>query len=206
MEKLKALVVDDTVVYRKVLTKAVEDTGVCEVLKTAPNGAIALDWIKQKQFDVVLLDVFMPELDGIETLKRIKRDYPDMPVIMISGDGNESVKNTVKALELGAMEFILKPTQDDPDKNSATITRTLKILFAQIQINQMGRQQVKERSSDIERITVSPKAPNRKMSPPVKRRTDWSHADLILIASSTGGPVALEKVMSKIQNLSEFRF
>ncbi len=198
------MVVDDTVVYRRVLSQAVEATGLCEVSKTAPNGIIALDWMKQRPFDVVLLDVFMPEMDGLETLKHIKRDYPNTEVIMISGDGSESVKNTVKALELGALEFILKPSQGDQTKNLEAITRMLKILFAQIQIQQVGsKQRTGTPPGPARRETVVPSAGKGPKVPevPVKARmkTRWHQADLIVIASSTGGPVALEKVTSRLR-------
>ncbi|RQD70311.1 MAG: chemotaxis-specific protein-glutamate methyltransferase CheB [Tindallia sp. MSAO_Bac2] len=202
MSKLKALVVDDTIIYRKILTQAVEDTGLCHVEKTAPNGVLALEWLKQKSFDVVLLDVFMPELDGIETLKRIKKDYPSTAVIMISGDGNESVQNTVKALELGAMEFIMKPSGSDQDKNMQSITRTLKILFAQIQIHKYEYVSDKKKTKPEagkrakQSIDVSPVKPARI---PIRKVENFGTPDLILIASSTGGPIALEKIFTKIQ-------
>ena len=228
VEKLRGLVVDDTVVYRKILTQAVENTDLCEVVKTAPNGSIALDWLAQKEFDVVLLDVFMPELDGIETLKRIKQQYPHIEVIMISSDGAESVKNTVKALELGALEFVLKPTQGDPERNIEAITRMLKVLFAQIQIKKMGRSRsasaaggTSTRNAGTESRTQTLGAGKGPGADPVKKtgvsnklstdkirahtplpnrkKATFQDADLILIASSTGGPVALEKVLSQLQ-------
>ena len=205
MAKLKTLVVDDTIIYRKVLSQAVEDTGLCEIPKTAPNGAIALDWLKQRPFDVVLLDVFMPEMDGLETLKRIKLYYPHIDVIMICSDGSESVKNTMKALELGALEFILKPVGDDIDRNIASITRMLKILFAQIQIRQMsGRAaepQINSPQTAVTHNQLLKKRPifsKEAVEKPVKQKRTWHQADLVLIASSTGGPVALETLLSGI--------
>ncbi len=214
VEKLRGLVVDDTIVYRKILTKAVEDTGLCTVIKSAPNGSIALDWMAQKEFDVVLLDVFMPELDGIETLKRIKKDYPHVEVIMVSSDGNESVQNTVKALELGAMEFILKPSRGDQNKNIETITLMLRSLFTQIQIKLIAKRPHRgdknpiptdpitiDRGSSTPGIKTLPDPvvrPVPKMPVTTRKKHTWKQADLILIASSTGGPVALEKVLAKI--------
>ncbi|SMP48036.1 chemotaxis-specific protein-glutamate methyltransferase CheB [Anoxynatronum buryatiense] len=201
MAKLKALVVDDTIIYRKILSQAVEDTGLCEVSKTAPNGAIALDWLKQRPFDVVLLDVFMPEMDGLETLKKIKMDYPHIDVIMISSDGSESVKNTMKALELGALEFILKPTGGDANHNIASITRMLKILFAQIQIRQMSRRTTDGESHlNATRLSEPRKVPRQLaiQQPTNNQKRSWSQADMVLIASSTGGPVALERLLSSI--------
>lgn len=221
VEKLRGLVVDDTVVYRKILTRAVENTGLCEVVKTAPNGSIALEWLEQKAFDVVLLDVFMPQLDGIESLKRIKQQYPHIEVIMISSHGAESVKNTVKALELGALEFVLKPTQGNAERNIETITRMLKVLFAQIQIKKMGRLRseavsagtgtggteprkttlVANQSQITESVNHTEIADKLRAGkiPASRKKSTFHEADLILIASSTGGPVALEKVLSQLQ-------
>ncbi|MEN1759365.1 chemotaxis-specific protein-glutamate methyltransferase CheB [Anoxynatronum sibiricum] len=205
MAKLKVLVVDDTIIYRKILSQAVEDTGLCQVSKTAPNGAIALDWLKQRSFDVVLLDVFMPEIDGLETLKQIKMDYPHIDVIMISSDGSESVKNTMKALELGALEFILKPTGGDENHNIASITRMLKILFAQIQIRQMSRRTSDgESHSNTAHVKANRLLDQRQVprqlavqQPTNKQKGSW-RADMVLIASSTGGPVALERLFSSL--------
>lgn len=205
MSKLRALVVDDTIIYRKILTQAVEKTDLCQVDKTAPNGVIAMEWMKQKPFDVVLLDVFMPEMDGIETLKRIKNEYPSTAVIMISGHGNDSVKNTMKALELGAMEFVMKPSGSDPEKNMQSITRTLKILFAQIQIrkyenNHTNKLEKTVKSKEMLQKTIaSPlysKSPVKTNYPKVNT---FSKPDLVLIASSTGGPIALEKIFKRIR-------
>ncbi|SFH51627.1 two-component system, chemotaxis family, response regulator CheB [Tindallia magadiensis] len=203
MVKLKALVVDDTIIYRKILTQAVEDTGLCVVDKTAPNGMIALEWLHQKPFDVVLLDVFMPIMDGIEALKRIKKEFPSIAVIMISSDGKDSVQNTVKALELGAMEFIMKPTSGDKTKNIQSITRTLKILFAQIHMHKYEKGTIDKRKTSI---LDADKKINEDIRKAKKRELNASHSlnkrikpDIILIASSTGGPVALENIFKAIK-------
>ena len=197
------LIVDDTIVYRKILTQAAEATGLCEVSKAAPNGLIALELIKQRAFDVVLLDVFMPELDGLETLKQIKQDFPRMEVIMVSSDGSESVKNTVKALELGALEFVLKPAHGDQAKNLESITRMLRILFTQIQIKKPGSTHgtnAIRKEPRLETSTAIPTTASVKTGTiPERRKTLWSQADLILVAASTGGPVALEKVTTRIR-------
>ena len=68
-KKLKVLVVDDSLVYRNILSRAVEKSSIAVVDCTASNGAIALERLEQRSIDVVLLDVFMPQMDGIETLK-----------------------------------------------------------------------------------------------------------------------------------------
>ncbi|SDY22722.1 chemotaxis-specific protein-glutamate methyltransferase CheB [Tindallia californiensis] len=203
MTKLKALVVDDTIIYRKILTQAIEDTGLCVVDKTAPNGMIALEWLQQKPFDVVLLDVFMPVMDGIEALKQIKKEFPAMAVIMISSDGEDSVQNTVKALELGAMEFIMKPSGGDQTKNIQSITRTLKILFAQIHMHKYEKGNIDKRKTSImdadKKTNHNIKKAERKQAYIPYSLNKRIKPDIILIASSTGGPVALESIFKKIE-------
>ena len=73
MDKLKVLVVDDSLVYRKIISKAVEKTNIAVVDCTASSGITALERLQQREIDIVLLDVFMPGWTRIETLKEIKK-------------------------------------------------------------------------------------------------------------------------------------
>lgn len=82
--KIRVLVVDDSVVIRRLVTQALsEDPGI-EVVGVAANGVIALQRIPQVNPDVITLDVEMPEMDGLETLKQIRKVYPNIRVIMVS--------------------------------------------------------------------------------------------------------------------------
>lgn len=107
--KLKVLVVDDTVLYRTVITKALEDLPQVEVVGKAGNGKTALMRIKTLQPDLVTLDVEMPEMDGLQVLETIRREELDCGVLMISALTKQGGEATVKALELGAFDFITKP-------------------------------------------------------------------------------------------------
>lgn len=80
---------------------------------SASNGVLALERLRCGKYDVVLLDITMPELDGIETLKRIKSNWPNLPVIMVSSTGGGSIKTTFESLKNGAMDFVLKPLEQD---------------------------------------------------------------------------------------------
>jgi two-component system chemotaxis response regulator CheB len=84
MPKIRVLVVDDAVVVRKIVTDALSHDPSIEVVGTASNGRIALSRIPQLNPDVVTLDIEMPELNGLETLKEIRKTYPRLPVIMFS--------------------------------------------------------------------------------------------------------------------------
>ena len=103
------LIVDDEERIRDSLSGVLMDEGF-SVLK-AEDGKTALQFIKQEMPEVVLLDIWMPGIDGIETLRRIKTGHPEIQVIMISGHGN--VETAVKATKLGAFDFIEKPLSLD---------------------------------------------------------------------------------------------
>ncbi|HOP75527.1 MAG TPA: chemotaxis-specific protein-glutamate methyltransferase CheB [Bacillota bacterium] len=191
MDKLRALIVDDSIVYRRILTAAVESTGVAVALQTASNGILALERLEQQAFDVILLDVNMPELDGIQTLRKIRAVYPDLAVIMVSSTGMENAEVTMQALEAGALDFIVKPLEEDYDRNLKILSDHLKVLFAQIRIRSYEKrgptQPEKPRPVVVPKLEI-PKSPAK-----------LNGVDLVLIASSTGGPVAVEQIFSKLE-------
>lgn len=106
---VNVLIVDDEESIRHSLSGVLMDEGF-SVLK-AEGGLQALQIIKQEVPEVVLLDIWMPGIDGIETLTRIKTQYPEIQVIMISGHGN--IETAVRATKLGAFDFIEKPLSLD---------------------------------------------------------------------------------------------
>lgn len=202
LDKIKVLVVDDSVVYRRIIAGAVEKTGSGQLDCTASNGEIALERLEQRSIDVVLLDVFMPGMDGMETLKQIKKKYPQLPVIMISGGGEDSAKITVEALEKGAMDFILKPSKGDPDENERLISRHLDIIFSQIRVDQYTAQvkkTIKDRKKEVNQQREN--SINQREGQDVSKRWEpmgLNGVDVIVIASSTGGPNAVEQVCTKL--------
>jgi len=103
----RLLVVDDGVDNRNLLSRYFGARGF-EVAQ-AESGAAALHMIKQERFDAVLLDIIMPEIDGIEVLKRIRESHTaaDLPVIVVSGQTEG--KDVTLALDLGANDYIIKP-------------------------------------------------------------------------------------------------
>ncbi|MDQ1334263.1 MAG: two-component system, NtrC family, nitrogen regulation response regulator NtrX [Thermodesulfobacteriota bacterium] len=103
------LVVDDEKCILQSLTGILSDEGF--EVPTAESGTEALDKIKETTPDLVLLDIWMPGLDGIETLQKIKEDYPTLQVIMMSGHG--SIETAVKATKVGAYDFVEKPLSLD---------------------------------------------------------------------------------------------
>ncbi len=183
MEKLKVLVVDDTIVYRKILSATVNHTGIAVAVHSASNGEIALDHLKQQFFDVVLLDVVMPGMNGLEVLSVIKELYPEIVVIMISSEGPESATHTLQALKNGALDFIMKPQESNAERNIDILYKTLQALFLAVQMKKVG---------------VTSVLAERKPATKVESQAKSRKVDLIVIAASTGGPDALESVLSTL--------
>ncbi len=101
--------VDDSVVVRRMLSDALSADPQLEVVGAAANGKIALARIPQVNPDIVILDVEMPELDGLETLRRLRQTHPFLPVIMFSTLTQRGAAATLDALSLGANDYVTKP-------------------------------------------------------------------------------------------------
>ncbi len=177
------LVVDDSALMRKLIPIILERDPDIEVVGTAMDGAFALRKISELHPDVVTLDLEMPRMDGIETLRTIMRNAP-LPVIVFSTHSKEGAYATFKALALGAIDFVAKP-KDAAAGHLDPIAYQL-----------------------IEKIKVAKRAGGRRTIPtadveslaPAKKRT---HAALppnrvIAIGISTGGPNALQYLLSQI--------
>src|SRR5215813_4069512 len=109
MAKIRVLVVDDAVVFRRLVSEELSRDAALEVVGTAANGRIALARMTQVTPDIVILDVEMPEMDGLATLRELRRSYPRLPVIMFSALTERGAEATLDALALGATDYFTKP-------------------------------------------------------------------------------------------------
>jgi len=103
----KILVVDDDEMTRHFLSHILAQQGF--LLETAPDGEQALTLLREKAFDIILLDIEMPGLNGLETLKRIRKDYlkKDLPVLMVTA--NDQSTEIIQAFDMGANDYVVKP-------------------------------------------------------------------------------------------------
>jgi len=99
------LLVDDEEAFLKVLSQRLETRGM--KVDTSTSGEAAIEKAKAKGFDAIVLDLAMPGVDGMETLKRIKNDNPDLQIIMLTG--HATVDKSVEAIKEGAVDFMEKP-------------------------------------------------------------------------------------------------
>ena len=119
MEKIKILLVDDEEDFVKTISQRMKRRG--QESDIALNGEQALSRIEQEVPDVVLLDLKMPGIGGMEVLRRIKKAYPEVQVIIMTGHGSEKIET--EARTLGAFEYLQKPTKID------TIMNKIKLAF-----------------------------------------------------------------------------
>src|ERR1041385_1051503 len=106
--RIRVMVVDDSVVIRRLVTHALEQDPSLEVVGTASNGSIGLALIPQFSPDLITLDIEMPEMDGLEMLRRLRQTYKDVRVIMFSTLTERGAASTMEALSLGADDYVTK--------------------------------------------------------------------------------------------------
>lgn len=110
MRKIRVLVVDDSALIRRMVSDALESDPGIEVAGSAADGRIALAKIPQVNPDIVTLDIEMPVMDGLETLKELRKTYLCLPVIMFSTLTERGASATLDALALGASDCVTKPS------------------------------------------------------------------------------------------------
>jgi two-component system chemotaxis response regulator CheB len=181
MAKIRVLVVDDAVVVRRLVADALGSDPDLEVVGTAANGRLALAKMPQLNPDVVTLDIEMPEMDGLETLKAIRKEWPKLPVIMFSTLTTRGGTSTLDALALGATDYVTKPSANG--SITASMERVRAELISRIKVF-AGRQQ-----PDV--LPVRRPAKPALRTPP----TISSRIDIVAIGVSTGGPEALGVVI-----------
>src|SRR5271170_7622135 len=126
MAKIRILVVDDAVVFRRVVSEELSNDPALEVVGTASNGRIALARMPQVNPDLVILDIEMPELDGLATLAELRKTYPRLPVIMFSALTERGAEATLDALAFGATDYFTKPA------NAGSVDASLDIVREQL--------------------------------------------------------------------------
>ena len=124
--RIRVLVVDDSVVIRRLVTHALEEEPALEVVGFASNGSIALSRIPHLNPDVITLDIEMPEMDGLEMLRQLRKQYPFIRVVMFSTLTERGADMTLQALALGADDYVAKAS------NAGSLDRSMAALRAEL--------------------------------------------------------------------------
>ncbi|HEX5135658.1 MAG TPA: chemotaxis-specific protein-glutamate methyltransferase CheB [Planctomycetota bacterium] len=174
MANARVLVVDDSVVCRRLVASILDEAEGVEVVGTAPNGRIALDKVRQLAPDVVVLDIEMPEMDGLTALAELRRGHPAVKVVMFSVLTERGAAATLDALSLGAADYATKPaaTADHADAVRAVREQLVPKVLALVA-----------------------RAPAASLLPPPAPPAPAAEPAVLAIAASTGGPDALPELL-----------
>ncbi|MDH4230774.1 MAG: chemotaxis response regulator protein-glutamate methylesterase [Nitrospirota bacterium] len=173
-KKIRVLIVDDSPFICKALTRIFEAEPATEVAGVAKDGKEAIEKALALNPDVITLDIMMPEMDGIETLKVLMKTKPT-PVLMLSQFTRDGAEFTLSALELGAMDFI--------DKSATGLMDFYGL--------------AKEITSKVKAIADSKLQKISALSPALPAYKGKGIIDVVAVGSSTGGPTALQMLLSK---------
>ncbi len=189
--KIRVLVVDDSSFMRKVLSDILGADPRMEVVGTARDGEDALRKIEELSPTVITLDVEMPKKDGLATLEEIMKRRP-LPVIMVSSLTQEGAQITLRALSAGAVDFVAKPSGhvslNMRDVSSDLIAKVLAASTARIAV-------ARERRG---RRAPSLPPPRPRPVEQFSARGRKGRPEIVAVASSTGGPRALQQLLSQI--------
>lgn len=188
--RIRVLVVDDSVVIRRLVTHALEEEPSIEVVGSAANGSIGLAKVPQLNPDVITLDIEMAEMDGLEMLRHLRQSYPakDVRVIMFSTLTERGAAATIDALWLGADDYVSKASNEGSlDRSMASLRRELIPKIKQFFVFE-------------EEAHTAPAVPASEPKLPVtiaRAAGNPIHpgAEIVVIGVSTGGPNALATIM-----------
>ncbi len=206
MNPLKVMVVDDTIVYRKIVTDILSELSDVEVVGTASNGKLALHKIPMLKPDLITLDIEMPEMNGLDFLAHVQEEWPEIGVVMLSTSTQEGGEMTIRALELGAFDFIPKPLSgtmaDNKEEIKTLLSPMLKAFKRHREIKHIlsgkpnpalskTKSALKKKKKNVSDDTIAQRM--KKVS-----RQIGAKSEIVAIGISTGGPNALAKMMPMI--------
>jgi two-component system, chemotaxis family, protein-glutamate methylesterase/glutaminase len=207
MNKIRVMLVDDAVVVRRMVTDVLASDPVIEVAGTASNGNVALSRLDQFNPDLVVMDVEMPDMDGLTALKEMRKRRPTMPVIMFSTLTERGAVVTLDALALGANDYVHKPANvgsvaEAQERIREELIPKIKALSG---IKKGDRVFAQEMRSSLKQQGYLPRSvifPSPQTAPSkgenLRKSAQRALVEMVVIGVSTGGPNALNEVLGKI--------
>ncbi|MFT5207172.1 MAG: two-component system chemotaxis response regulator CheB [Candidatus Omnitrophota bacterium] len=182
LKKIRVMIVDDSALMREVLKDTLESRGTIDVVYAAKDGLDAVSAVVKYKPDLMVLDLIMPVMGGLETLKKVMLKFP-LPVIMFSAYTREGATITVKTLEYGAVDFILKPTTESKriEEISDNLIPKIELLIHKKRSRVFG---------DFGNVGNTKRLG--------KTRLLTRDVDVIAVGSSTGGVRAANKILSRL--------
>lgn len=220
----RVLIVEDMATYRTIIARSLAEIKDTKVVGRVSNGKKALDFLDKNEVDLITLDVEMPIMDGLATLKELRKRRLHIDVVMLSGLTDQAASLTIKCLELGAVDFVLKPATNSFAENQRLLVDSLSAIIATLRrrasfrsrfsSNKLNKPKptsagttapprrpsslLRDKTTTATGSTSSPTAEG-KTAPAVRRRLSLPRPKLLLIGVSTGGPKALSEVFDNLK-------
>jgi two-component system, chemotaxis family, protein-glutamate methylesterase/glutaminase len=175
---IRVLVVDDSVAVRGLVSTLLAEDPEIQVAGVAANGRVALQKYAQLRPDVVTLDVEMPEMDGLETLRALRKDDPSAKVIMFSSLTHRGAMTTFDALSAGAVDYVAKPEGGTAEQMAETLRADLIV--------------------KVKAHAIANRSEPRRTPPRLAKPARSKPVEIVTLASSTGGPNALSAVLGSL--------
>jgi two-component system chemotaxis response regulator CheB len=189
------LVVDDSALMRRIICDIIKLDNRFEVTDIAKNGAEAFELLLDKKYDVVICDINMPKMTGLELLEQLQKNKIKTPIIMVSTLAKEGAKETILALELGAFDFVTKPENFIEAKGNDFKSRLMSTLEVATSMT------FEKKTEDLVKPIITAKRSVetvREREPEIRKpfpRTSVSNNKVVALACSTGGPKSLQSVI-----------
>ena len=206
----KVLIIDDSALMRRAMSDIIESDSQLTVASTANNGEIALEYLlRGRKYDLILVDINMPKMDGVQFLKEMNKHNIQIPTLVVSSIASESADETIEALALGAFDFVRKPAGQVGQGYQDFKEQILERAYCACDLGTYERGDNDEKLKielEIEELFKSKKKKDENKNPVKKqvvipetviKKGSFSSGKnkLVVIASSTGGPKALQSVV-----------
>lgn len=198
--QINTLITDDSLVFRKILGKALKAIQGVNILGEASSGEATLDFIQNQKPHLITLDLEMPGIGGLETLKKIRQNHPDITVVMVSAHTQRGANATMKCLEEGAFSFITKPDGGTPDSNLTYLESQLRFIVTSLTCSNHFTKTSSTITTSVSPVKtptltgISPKGTELSSKP------KGFFPEILAIGVSTGGPKALADFLPNIKS------
>lgn len=191
-KSVQVLIVDDSVVYRSQIREALTQMAKFEVVGAPSNGSLAIDYLDRLRVDLVILDLEMSDMNGIEVLKEIQSRRHRCKVVVFSSGSKRGAETAIEAMKLGASDFVPKPgAVEISSQTTGSEPPSVRIRQAlEPRLRALFPQHFEDSTSKSHRTHATASFP----------RISWEkfQPKLVVIGSSTGGPTVLEKIFSEL--------
>lgn len=210
MDKVKVIVVDDSAFMRKAISDMIESESGFEVIAKFRDGRELVEKVDNLNPDIITLDVHMKDLDGLSTLKELKKRGKSYPIIMLSSATSEGSELTLECLDNGAITFITKPSGSislDIDKVREKLIEEIKAITSTMKIRKthLNHEGDNRKSYDLNRVSSTKNNLKDREDEILENKISTNYSvnlnkkvDAVVIGASTGGPKALQEVLTNL--------